>query len=154
MGRPNQRVVFLVLVVGIVLASCGGGETAQRLGSSDGDDLGPILYEIERDSDVPALPFDDNPDPAQCGIPVPWGESNSTAWLSGEWEGQLIQPEVLLYESHLRTSVTGGAPHGSQVEIVLLQKNPILDYYFVSVDTDPDQQGWVPAPFLSFDPVN
>lgn len=140
-----------LLAVAMVLASCGtprvSGEANDPLPTS------AIEYDVQRDSDVPDLPFDDNPDPAQCGIPVQWGDSNSTAWLAGEWEGQLIQPEVLLYDSHLRVSVTGKAPHGTRVEIVLFQENPILDYYFVRVPGNPVQEGWVPEPFLSFDPI-
>lgn len=112
----------------------------------------PVEYEIERDPDVPNLPFDDNPDPAQCGIPVQWGD-NGQAWLSGVWEGELIQPEVLVYDSHLRTSVTGSAPHGTLVEIVLFQENPVLDYYFVRIPGETVQEGWVPEPFLAFEPV-
>lgn len=111
-----------------------------------------ITLGVERDPDVPALPFADNPDPSQCGIPVRWGESGE-AWLTGLWEGELIQPEVLLYDSHLRAGVTAGAPHGTEVEIVLFQENPVLDYYFVRIPGDPGGEGWVPAPFLSFDPV-
>ena len=112
----------------------------------------PIEYEIERDSDVPPLPFDDNPDPAQCGIPVQWGE-NGQAWLTGFWDGDLIQAEVLVYDSPLRVSVTGRAPHGTEVEIVLYQENPVIDYYFVRIPGDVVQEGWVPEPFLSLEPV-
>jgi hypothetical protein len=108
---------------------------------------------IERDPDVPSLPFDDNPDPSQCGIPVRWGDANDSAWLSGIWRGELIQPEVLVYDSHLRKSVAGGAPHGTQVEIVLYQENPVLDYYMVRIPGSPEQVGWVPEPFLSFEPL-
>jgi hypothetical protein len=128
-------------------------------GDSDGGDSveateSHLVYEIERDPDVPDLPFDDNPDPSQCGIPVQWGQANNQAWLSGIWEDELIQPEVLLYESHLRTSVVGGSPHGTEVRIVLFQENPILDYYYVQIRTEETSSaGWVPEHFLSFDPV-
>lgn len=111
-----------------------------------------LEYDVERDPDVPDLPFDDNPDPSQCGIPVQWGDEGR-AFLSGRWEGELIQPEVLLYDSHLRTSVTASAPHGAEVQIVLFQENPVLDYYFVRISGDSGGEGWVPEPFLSFDPV-
>lgn len=113
----------------------------------------PLEYVVERDPDVPRLPFDDNPDPSQCGIPVQWG-SDTTAWLSGLWEGELIQPEVFVYESHLRTSIAGSADHGTKVEIILYQENPVLDYYFVKFDANGErQEGWVPEHFLTFDPV-
>ncbi len=135
------------LVAGVVI---GGGEPPDATLVDATPE--PIQYQIDRDSDVPALPFDDNPDPSQCGIPVQWGD-NGQAWLSGVWEGELIQSEVLVYNSHLRTSVTGGAPHGTEVQVLLFQENPVLDYYFVRIPGDPVEEGWVPEPFLSFDPV-
>lgn len=108
-------------------------------------------YLFVRDDDVPELPFDDNPDPAACGIPTRWG-LDDPAWLSGYYEGELIQPTVFLYDSHLRISIEGQAPTGSQVKIIMFQENPTLDYYLVeTIDTETPQQGWVPAPFVSFD---
>ncbi len=104
-----------------------------------------------RDPDVPALPFDDNPDPDQCGIPTVWGPGGQ-AWLTGIWDGELIEPEVLLYDSHQRLSISGRGDHGAEVEIVLYQGNPVLDFYMVEVAAT-GESGWVPAPFLSFEPV-
>lgn len=112
----------------------------------------PLEYEVARDPDVPDLPFDDNPDPNQCGIPTEWGDEGQ-AWLSGMWKDELIQPEVLLYNSHLRTSITASAAHGTEVQVVLFQENPVLDYYLVRIPGDTGGEGWVPEPFLSFDPV-
>ena len=120
---------------------------------SDQAVAGGVEFDVERDPNVPPLPFDDNPDPSQCGIPVQWGDVDNQAWLSGMWEGDLIQREVLVYDSHLRISVTGGAPHGTEVEIILFQENPVLDYYLVRIPGDSPQEGWVPEPFLSFTPV-
>lgn len=106
-----------------------------------------------RDPDVPDLPFEDNPDPAACGIPVNWGD-DAPAWLTGHYQGKLIQPTVFLYDSHLRLSIKGQAPSGSRVRVILFQENPVLDYFLVeTIDHQPKQQGWVPAPFLSFEPV-
>jgi hypothetical protein len=101
---------------------------------------------------VPSLPFVDNPDPTQCGIPTRWGTTNNQAWLTGFYEGDLVQPIVYLYDSHLRRSVTASAPHGTEVEIVLVQENPTLDYYMVKIVGAPIEadEGWIPAPFLSF----
>ena len=116
----------------------------------------PIAAEInsQRSPTVPDLPFPDNPDPSQCGIPVPWGE-NGQAWLTGMYEGDLVQPVVLLYDSHLRLNITARAPHGSEVDILLFQGNPTLDYYLVKIVgvEGEGSEGWVPAPFLSFEPV-
>ncbi len=108
---------------------------------------------VTRSADVPDLPFEDNPDPNACGIPVQWG-SDGQAWLTGEYEGELIQPTVLLYDSHLRQNVVASAPHGAEVEIVLFQENPVLDYYLVKIPGAQAQEGWIPAPFLAFEPVS
>lgn len=108
-------------------------------------------FVVERDADVPDLPFADNPDPTVCGIPQPYGSDNQ-AWLTGYYEDELLQPEVLLYDSHSRRSITGRAPSGSEVEVILSQTNPVLNYYLVrTVGLDETQEGWIPAPFLSFD---
>jgi hypothetical protein len=106
---------------------------------------------FERDPDVPDLPFPDNPDPSLCGIPIQWG-IDDPAWLNGYYEGELIQPN--LYDSHLRYSITGAVQSGTEVQILLYQQNPELDYYLVrTIDQNESQEGWVPAPFLSFVPV-
>lgn len=116
------------------------------------DEYAALIAE-RRHPDVPPLPFADNPDPDQCGIPIPWGADND-AWLSGEYDGELIQPTVLLYDSHLRLDIAAEAPHGAAVEILLFQENPSLDYYLVKIkNADTPNEGWVPAPFLSFEPV-
>ena len=115
--------------------------------------LNPALV---RAPDVPALPFPDNPDPTLCGIPTRWGDSDNRAWLTGVYDGELVEPEVLLYDSHARLSITARAPHGAPVEIMLYQANPVLDYYLVNVlDAAGDKlgEGWVPGPFLSFEPI-
>jgi hypothetical protein len=128
-------------------------DVTKSSGVSDPAVAGGVEFDVERDPNVPSLPFDDNPDPSQCGIPVQWGDVDNRAWLSGMWEGELIQREVLVYDSHLRISVTGGAPHGTEVEIILFQENPVLDYYLVRIPGDSPQEGWVPEPFLSFAPI-
>ena len=109
---------------------------------------------LERDPDVPDLPFPDNPDPSQCGIPTQWGTDES-AWVSGYFQGELVQPTVFLYDSHLRLSIAGAIPSGTEVKIILYQQNPSLDFYMVkTVDFDPPQEGWIPAPFVYFEPTN
>jgi hypothetical protein len=105
------------------------------------------MPEVQGDADVPELPFPDNPDPSQCGIPTPW--DNYPGWLNGEYQGQLVQPTVLLYDSHQRLHVTGAVPTGTQVQIELYQSNPVLEFYYVRADLPNGQpKGWVPAPFL------
>ena len=97
---------------------------------------------------VPPLPFADNPDPEACGIPREWGR-DEPGTVTGIYEGELVQPVVYLYDSHLRREVVGQIPDGGRVQILLAQSNPVLDYYLVrSLDLDQAQEGWVPAPFL------
>ncbi|MDT8306406.1 MAG: hypothetical protein RRC07_10760 [Anaerolineae bacterium] len=111
------------------------------------------LIAERRSAEVPALPFADNPDPALCGIPTPWGNDNQ-AWLDGRYEGEMVQPVVFLYDSHLRLDVTARATHGSEVEVLLYQQNPVTDYYLVKIKgAGTESEGWVPGPFLSFEPV-
>lgn len=106
---------------------------------------------IKRDADVPELPFIDNPNPLLCGIPEVWKE-NKTTWITGIYQEELIQEEVLLYDSHFRKSITGRIESGLKVKILLLQVNPSLNYYLVqSIGLEPIQEGWVPAPFVSFE---
>ena len=57
---------------------------------------------------------------------------------------------MLLYDSHVRLSITGRVEHGAEVRIVLFQENPVLDYYLVE-SLDGAIEGWVPEPFLSFE---
>ena len=104
----------------------------------------------QRSSDVPDLPFADNPDPNLCGIPIAWGLAEP-AWLTGRYAGKLVQPDVLLYDSHLRLEVVATVPHGAEVQILLFQTNPTLNYYLVKV-TATGNEGWLPEPFLAFEP--
>ncbi len=106
------------------------------------------------DIPVPPLPFDDNPDPTACGVPMIWS-GNGQAWLSGYYEGELVQPIVYLYDSHLRDRVTGMAATGTEVKIMLYQQNPTLNYYMVQIPNGEGGkvEGWVPAPFVSLEPV-
>lgn len=109
--------------------------------------------DAQRSPDVPPLPFHDNPDPLQCGIPTQWTR-DEPAWLNGVYEGELVRPTVFLYDSHLRLNIQAEAPHGSEVEVLLYQQNPVTDYYLVKiVGSEAPNEGWVPAPFLSFEAV-
>lgn len=107
-----------------------------------------------RSPDVPDLPFADNPDPTLCGIPTTW-VSDEPAWLTGYYEGELIEPIVHLYDSHMRLNIVTEAAHGTQVKVLLYQSNPNLDYYLVKVEgAEQPNEGWVPGPFLSFENVS
>jgi hypothetical protein len=49
----------------------------------------------------------------------------------------------------------GSTPHGTEVRILLCQSNPELDYYLVHTEGhELPQEGWIPAPFLTFEPVD
>jgi hypothetical protein len=106
-----------------------------------------------RDPDVPELPFPDNPDPSQCGIPSQWS-GDARAWLNGYYQGNLVEPIVFLYDSHSRLHIVAQAPHGTEVKVILYQNNPVVNYYMVKVvGSEGTGEGWIPAPFLSFEPV-
>ncbi len=110
-------------------------------------------YMFERDADIPDLPFIDNPNPLFCGIPEVWKE-DKTSWINGSYQGELIQEEVLLYDSHFCEIITGRIESGLEIEILLVQINPSLNYYLVrSIGLEPIQEGWVPEPFVSFDKI-
>ncbi len=98
---------------------------------------------------VPTFVFDDNPDPDQCGIPQPMG-SGYTGTLHGSVDGEIVEPMVYLYDSHLRLEVRGQVRAGSEVEVVMYQLNPVLDYYYVRFGAEDGRsvEGWVPAPLL------
>jgi len=100
---------------------------------------------------VPELPFDDNPDPDQCGIPQPLGDG-VRGTVDGSWEGETLFPDVHLYDSHLRARVTGTIPTGTGVKVEMFQNNPVLNYWYVRWDGPAGTvQGWIPAPFLTLE---
>jgi hypothetical protein len=152
MQKSTKKVIglyFLSISI-FILAAC--SSSMPRVTPSPTLDVSASEVLSLREDDVPELPFDDNPDPDQCGIPVRWGLEDP-AWLNGYYDGELIQPQVALYDSHLRLEVTGSAPTGTPVRVILYQENPVLDYYMVvTIDMDEKQEGWIPAPFLSFEP--
>lgn len=138
----RRPLAAFVLLLGTVLLLLSGMAWAQS----------PETNDVAENRAIPELPFEDNPDPEFCGIPQRWG-SNDAAWLHGYWEGELIEPVVHMYDSHLRREITGRAPSGTQVKVILFQDNPVLNYYMVEA-SGPDgeiQRGWVPAPFLEFE---
>jgi len=142
MRKRTVKVVFSFLLSVFVLSAFGFAQETSTVEHG---------FDIVRDANVPDLPFEDNPDPTLCGIPEPWSE-DGPAYLSGFYEGELIQEDVLLYDSHLRRSVVGSAVTGSEIKILLFQSNPSLNYYLVrTVGEDNVQEGWIPAPFVVFD---
>lgn len=153
--RSNARLLLFALLATLVVA-CGS------VTADEPEATATVVPEVnltahaelalERDPDVPSLPFPDNPDPNACGIPTKWGLEDP-AWVSGEYEGEMVQQQVLFYDSHQRIQITGSAPSGSRVQIILYQSNPVLDYYLVrTMDLEPNQEGWIPEHFLRFDP--
>ena len=161
MRYQGIMVVVLMGILGVACAAVQQGAAGESPAVTAMPTPEPLLlhtadvaFEIERSPEVPALPFEDNPDPSLCGIPHQW-TSAEPAYLTGIYEGELIQPTVFLYDSHLRREVVGQAPHGAQIQILLSQSNPTLDYFFVKIlDTKTPTEGWVPAPFISFKPPN
>jgi len=72
--------------------------------------------------------------------------------VTGVHQGGMVEPMVLLYDSHYRNHITGALPSGTEVQIELYQANPVLDFYFVRADTPAGpQKGWCRPP--SFRPL-
>jgi hypothetical protein len=141
----------LMLSPGLILCTTTACTPLFKVSSSPAPAPETGFAPLARDADVPELPFPDNPDPNQCGIPMQWG-LDASARVSGYYQGELVQPIVYLYDSHLRSSIAGAVPGGTEVVVILYQQNPSLDYYLVkTVELDPPQEGRIPAPFLSFD---
>ncbi len=149
-GRSVSYTAVGLLVIGLALVTIGSLTDSSPETIDHSADATPAA--LLRDPDVPELPFGDNPDPEQCGIPTRWG-STEPAWLTGIYEGEMIQPTVFLYDSHQRFSLTGSAPHGTEVQVLMFQENPVLDFYYVKTGGPDPQEGWIPAPLLSFEPV-
>lgn len=105
----------------------------------------PIGFAHDR---VPVLPFADNPDPTQCGIPQPMA-AGTFGVLHGRYQDRVVEPEVHLVDSHLRREVVGHVPAGERVAVLAYQDDPELNFYLVRfVDADGPVEGWVPAPYL------
>ncbi len=98
---------------------------------------------------VPPFPFDDLPDTDTCNVPQPLG-SGFTGTLHGEIEGVLVEAMVYLYDSLARSRVMGLVAAGAEVEVVLKQSNPVIDFFMVRYRSADGRtvEGWVPAPFL------
>lgn len=135
---PRQFPIWIGLILALIgLAGCGGNA--------------PVLSpapDAPIPARVPPLPFAENYDPSQCGIPTPFGDATPHT-VTGTVDGVEIQPIVYLYDSHLRSKITGQVYPGAQVEVQFFQSNPLLNYYLVrTVNVEPAQSGWLPAPFL------
>jgi hypothetical protein len=72
-------VLGTLMVLGTACAGRLGGATTP--GPVATSVSGGATTSIERDPDVPQLPFPDNPDPHACGIPSSFG--SSTVWVNG-----------------------------------------------------------------------
>ena len=144
--RTLLHILWLALAM-----TLGGAAVADGHGAAGTHEAGTLETPSEQ-IEVPDLPFPDNPDPEACGIPQRFG-SDDAAWLDGRWQGELIQPTVFFYDSHLRREVRGMLPTGSEVRVVLFQDNPVLNYYLVegTAADGTTQRGWVPAPFVVFE---
>ncbi len=98
----------------------------------------------------PPLPFADGQDPGPSGTPTAWG-GDRPAWATGIYGGRMLGLAVYLYDSPRRTRVVGQVLHRSRIQILQhLEGAP--GYYFVrSLEMDPVQEGWLPAPLATFE---
>jgi hypothetical protein len=142
---PGTRVRLVAAILAAAVLAIGA--LSARAAANADDPL--VLPGPDAPIAIPAFVFEDNPDPDQCGIPQPMG-SGYTGTLHGSVDGEVVEPMVYLYDSHLRAEVRGQVRAGSVVEVVMYQLNPVLDYYFVRFRADDGRsvEGWVPAPLL------
>ena len=145
----SRRVLFALALAAAVAFAAGGAQAQDRADTAAGATSAERVDEGV--DEVPELPFDDNPDPDQCGIPQPLGDGVEGV-VTGTYEGRLVFEDVHLYDSHLRSAVTGTVPHGSSVQLVMFQNNPVLNYWLVRWDgPDGTVEGWAPDPFVRRD---
>jgi hypothetical protein len=121
----------MLLVLGTACAGSAGSATTPVPFETVASEASPTS--VARDPDVPQLPFPDNPDPNARGIPTSYG--GFSAWVNGVYRGQIVEPTVLLYDSHDRIHITGAVPSGTEVQVELYQANPVLDFYVVRAET-------------------
>ncbi len=77
MRQRRYRCAALVslVVLALVATACGRPPGAPTV--TAGDARVVATYAVGTSSrPVPPLPFADNPDPTQCGIPTPWGKDD------------------------------------------------------------------------------
>jgi hypothetical protein len=153
----KYRVALPLLVASTLLAACGAPASPTAVPNptsmSNTNNSAALSSVADRAPNVPALPFPDNLDPSQCGLPSAW-TSAAPAFLTGVYDRVLVEPTVFLYDSHLRQRIVASAPNGAQVKILMAQQNPTLNYYMVEIvdASPPANEGWVPAPFVTFEP--
>jgi len=154
--RRARLPILLVATAGLSLAAAASppaspgaaSPAAAPPGMGAAAEPGPAAQAAPETSAVPDLPFDDNPDPDQCGIPQPLGD-DVRGVVTGRWQGELLFGDVHLYDSHLRAEVTGTVPDGSEVQVLMFQNNPVLNYWFVRWEgPEGAVEGWLPEPFL------
>ncbi len=97
----------------------------------------------------PPLPFADNREPGSGGKTIEWRDDRP-AWATGIYGSHILGLAVYLYDSPNRTRVVGQVLHRSRVQILRHQEGE-PGYFFVrSLEMDPVQEGWIPAPLVVF----
>lgn len=111
--------------------------------------LVPALFSVIltlTDLHRPELPFTDNPDANQCGLPV---QLNVRGVLRGVYQGRMYEPQVRLYDSHARLKVVALVESGTPGRALLQVSGPRLNYLLVRVQVKGKTlEGWVPAPYF------
>ena len=105
--------------------------------------LGPLP------SSPPPLPFVTNRDADHSGSQIEWSDDRHT-WATGIYKGRVLGIAVYLYESPRRSRVVGQVLHRSRIQILRYQEGAPGYYLVRSLEMDPIQEGWVPAPLVSF----
>ena len=122
---------------------------ALLLGIAPVSQAAPMVSQAVPQADArPALPFSDNLDLTQCGIPTVLGDE-FTGELSGIYGGKLQEALVRLYDSHARAEVVARVWTSTPARAVLRVSGPQLSYLLVKLEVGGQSlEGWVPEPYF------
>lgn len=127
---------------GIYGATGAGGDEPEK-------SLFPAAALGQLPSTPPPLPFADSQDTDPSGTTIEWRDDRP-AWPTSIYEGRVLGLAAYLYDSPRRDRVIGQVLHRSRVQILRHQEGE-PGYYFVrSLEMDPVQEGWLPAPLVTF----
>lgn len=96
----------------------------------------------------PVLPFSDNPDTNQCGLPV---ILNTRGTVTGTYQGRVYEQPVRLYDSHARQGVVALVPQNTPARALLLVSGPRLNHVLVQLRVNARTvEGWLPDPYFTY----
>ncbi len=120
-----------------------GGDSGPETDLFPAAALGPLP------SSPPPLPLVTKRDTDQSGSQIEWSDDRHT-WATGIYKGRVLGIAVCLYDSPRRSRVVGQVLHRSRIQVLRHQEGAPGYYLVRSLEMDPVQQGWLPAPLVTF----